>query len=319
MGTSFPAGVVEPSPNRDPVVHGPTTILVVDDSAFDRQLVGQLLDPMKDLRLVFARNAHDGLATIDRESPAVVLTDLVMPDMEGLELVKQVRSQHPQISVILVTAYGSEEVAMEALRAGAANYIPKKRLARDLVPTIRQALSIAAMTRERRRIVRCMVRRESDFVLDNDPELILPLLKLLHEEIAGLNLGDAGCQLQVGIALQEALYNALFHGNLEVSSDLRQEDERLFDALAEERRFVEPYRSRRIRVQVALDRASARFVITDQGPGFDTSIFNLPVQPEDLNRIGGRGLLLIRTFIDQVSFNASGNQITMVKFRTGLD
>ena len=55
--------------------------------------------------------------------------------------------------------------------------------------------------------------------------------------------------------------------------------------------------------------------MADQGPGFDTSIFGRPVAPEDLNRIGGRGLLLIRTFMDQVSFNKSGNEITMVKRR----
>jgi CheY-like chemotaxis protein len=235
--------------------------------------------------------------------------------MEGLELVQRVRAAHPQISVILVTAYGSEEVAMKALRAGAANYIPKKRLTRDLVPTIRHVLSIAAMTRERRRILGCMVRRESAFILDNDPDLVLPLLKLLHEELEGLNLCDQGSQLQVGVALQESLYNAIFHGNLEVSSDLRQEDERLFEALSEERRRCEPYASRRIRVHVQLDRDLARFVVADDGPGFDTSIFSLPVAPEDLNRIGGRGLLLIRTFMDQVSFNQAGNEITMVKFR----
>ena len=51
-----------------------------------------------------------------------------------------------------------------------------------------------------------------------------------------------------------------------------------------------------------LDRDGARFVVADDGPGFDTSIFDRPVMPEDLNRIGGRGLLLIRTFMDQVSF-----------------
>jgi CheY-like chemotaxis protein len=262
---------------------------------------------------VFAKSGHEGLEVIERERPAVILTDLIMPDMEGLELIQQVRARHPQISVILVTAYGSEEVAMQALRAGAANYIPKKRLARDLVPTIRQVLSIATMTRERRRILRCMVRRESAFILENDPELVLPLLKLLHEEIEGLTICDQCGQLQVGVALQEALYNALFHGNLEVSSDLRQEDERLFEAVAEERRGQEPYCLRRIQVQVQLDRDRARFVVTDEGPGFDTAIFNRSVQPEDLNKIGGRGLLLIRTFMDQVSFNESGNQITMVK------
>ena len=123
----------------------------------------------------------------------------------------------------------------------------------------------------------------------------------------------AGCRSR--IALQEALTNALYHGNLEVSTDLRQHDEREFDDLAERRRVQEPYRSRRIRVQVQLDRDAARFVVADDGPGFDTSVFDRPVQPDDLTRIGGRGLLLIRTFMDQVTFNSAGNQITMVKHR----
>jgi anti-sigma regulatory factor (Ser/Thr protein kinase) len=56
--------------------------------------------------------------------------------------------------------------------------------------------------------------------------------------------------------------------------------------------------------------------VSDDGPGFDTAIFDRPVQAEDLNRIGGRGLLLIRTFMDKVSFNTTGNQITMVKYRS---
>ena len=79
---------------------------------------------------------------------------------------------------------------------------------------------------------------------------------------------------------------------------------------------LEPYCSRHIRVQVQLDRDAARFVVADDGPGFDTTLFNRPVEPEDLARIGGRGLLLIRTFMDQVTFNAGGDQITMVKFRS---
>ena len=240
---------------------------------------------------------------------------MVMPDMEGLELIQEVRIRYPHIPVILMTAFGSEEVAMRALRAGAANYIPKKYLARDLAATLRHVLAISGMGRERYRILGSMVRRVSTFVLENDPELIMPLLKLLQEEIDGMGVCDATGQMQVGVALQEALCNALFHGNLEVSSELRQDDSGRFEELAEERRRLSPYRSRRIEVQVYLDRDGVRFVITDDGPGFDTSLFERPVGPEDLGRIGGRGLLLIRTFMDKVSFNRAGNQISMEKLR----
>ena len=64
-----------------------------------------------------------------------------------------------------------------------------------------------------------------------------------------------------------------------------------------------------------LDRDAARFVVGDDGPGFDTGIINRPVATDEISQIGGRGLLLIRTFMDQVSFNKAGNQITMVKYR----
>ncbi len=293
----------------------PTTVLVVDDSPFDRYFIGKLLHSLDDVRVVFAENGRAGLAAVDRESPSVILTDLIMPDMEGLELVQEVRALYPHISVVLMTAYGSEDVAMRALRAGAANYIAKKDLARDLRPTIRQIIALSTNSRERRRILKSMVRRESAFVLGNDPNLIMPLLKLLQEELEGLSLCDATGLLRVGVALQEALVNALYHGNLEVSSDLRQEDEREFDELARTRITLEPYCSRQIRVQVQIDRDGARFVVADEGPGFDTEAFHKPANAEDIGRIGGRGLLLIRTFMDHVSFNSSGNQITMVKSR----
>ena len=76
---------------------------------------------------------------------------------------------------------------------------------------------------------------------------------------------------------------------------------------------MSPYRSRRIRVHVQLDRNAARFVVSDDGPGFDTLLFDRPVDAEDLSRIGGRGLILIRAFMDEVAFNPSGSQISMLK------
>jgi CheY-like chemotaxis protein len=291
-------------------------VLVADDSPLDKELAARLLGPLSELEVCFASNGQEALETIERAAPAVVVADLVMPEIDGLELVRRVRAERPEVPVILMTAYGSEDVAIQALRAGAANYIAKKVLAKELIPTVRQVLTIAEMTRERRRILRSMVRRESAFVLESDPELINPLLKLLQEELEGIGICDTAGQVQIGVALQEALTNALFHGNLEVPTEQLQHDEREFDELACQRRGMEPYRSRRIRVHVQLDRDAARFVVGDDGPGFDTTLVDRPVQPDDLSRLGGRGLLLIRTFMDHVAFNATGSQITMLKFRS---
>jgi hypothetical protein len=128
-----------------------------------------------------------------------------------------------------------------------------------------------------------------------------------------MDLCDSTGRIQMGVVLLEALLNALYHGNLEVSSELRQEDEKRFYALAEERRDKAPYRDRRILVHARVDRQMARFVICDEGPGFDTSSVDRPIEPEDLSRIGGRGLLLIRAFVDEMHHNNLGNEITLVK------
>ncbi len=291
----------------------PTTLLVVDDSEFEHQVIARLLKTVEGLRLIFASGGLQAMETVRRESPHLILTDLIMPDMDGLELVQQVRTHFPSIPLILMTAFGSEEAAMRALRAGAANYIPKKDLARDLTETIQKVLRVSAIDRHRRQLLRYLACRESTFQLDNDPNLITALIDLIQEEINGLGLFDRMGQIRVGIALQEALTNALFHGNLEVSSELREEDEGLFYQRAEARRRQEPYASRQIRVVVRLDGRAVTFIIGDEGPGFDTSRVNQPIEPGDLTTISGRGLLLIRTFMDEVAFNTTGNTITMIK------
>ena len=116
------------------------------------------------------------------------------------------------------------------------------------------------------------------------------------------------------MALHEALLNAIQHGNLEVSSELRQSDaERTFVELTEARRQQAPYRDRHVGVQVRLTPRQAVYVVTDEGGGFNPGSLPDPSDPANLERIGGRGLTLIRTFMDEVRHNEQGNQITMTK------
>jgi CheY-like chemotaxis protein len=294
----------------------PTKILIVDDSVIERWIAGGLVEKRPDLQPVFASNGREALEMILKENPALVLTDLQMPDIDGLNLVEAIRTTHPRIPVILMTAYGSEDIAIQALKAGAASYVPKKSLVGDLLETIDQVLAVAAVDRRRQRVLECLEERRSSFLLGNDPDLIAPLISLLQEDLDGIGFGDETTRTRVGVALQEALSNALYHGNLEVSTDLRQDDEQEYFKLAAQRRAEDPYCRRRILVRAEFDRGEATYVIRDEGPGFDTTILDKPIDPEDLMRVGGRGILLIRTFMDEVVFNEAGNQITLVKRRS---
>ena len=95
-----------------------------------------------------ACNGREGLERIESDRPDFVLTDLQMPEMNGLELVSKIKDRFPNIPVILMTAQGSEEFAAQALRNGAATYVLKRRLAEDLVATIERVIATA---REERR------------------------------------------------------------------------------------------------------------------------------------------------------------------------
>lgn len=160
-------------------------------------------------------------------------------------------------------------------------------------------------------------RIELRFTLNNDLSLIYPLAAYLREQVAAFDLCDGTLKKHVGIALEEALLNALYHGNLELSCDelRRASDELLVHGRAEsifQRQQSLPYRNRRIHVTALVSRHEAEFVIRDEGPGFDYAVCTpLVIDDGELNRPTGRGLLLMYSFMDEVRFNESGNQVTM--------
>lgn len=295
-----------------------TTILVVDDSALDRRKVEGLLrqqDGRGELTILFAGHGREALERMSERLPDLMLTDLQMPEMDGLTLVEESRARYPAVPVILMTGSGSEEIAVAALKAGAAGYVPKRNLARDLAETVDGILALTDAARARQRVLDCLVRAESYFVLDNDTSLIPALVSNLQEQMRRTNFGDEGAQMRVGVAVREALSNAIEHGNLEAPSTLKDADHAAFHRLVEERRSQPPYRERRTHVTVRESADELVVIVRDEGRGFSPDDLPDPTAPENMERAHGRGLLLIRTFVDEVTHNAAGNEITLVKRR----
>ena len=289
-----------------------TRILVVDDDRSQGEEFALLLrNAGSEVRL--ASNGREALTLVRRGLPDVVLTDLDMPEMDGLELVRAIRRDYPALPVILMTAMGTEDAASQALRHGAASYVRKRTLAREVVQTVGSVLAVARSLPKQQRVLDCLTRDDLGFTIDNDPALVPPLIEYLEGIAAMLHPCDPTERLRVGIALNEALFNAIQHGNLELNSDLRQQDGQAFGKLGNERRLLPPYRDRRVRVQAALSRSEAVYVVEDEGPGFDPATVPDPTDPANLERIGGRGLMLIRTFMDEVEHNETGNRITLRK------
>ena len=290
-----------------------TLILVVDDSAVDRRAAGGLLEKTPDWQVIYASTGEEGLAEIERRQPDLVVADLVMPGMNGIELVQAARRQFPSVPVVLLTGKGTEETAVKALQEGAASYLTKRKLAQDLVETVTLVLNAAARDRSDARLMEFMTVLECRFDIDNTLALMPSLVNFLQQSGTRLQLFDEPGRLHVGVALEEALVNAYYHGNLEIDAQLRADDYRAYYDLARTRSQQPPWRHRRIHVWARVTRTEATYVIRDEGPGFDAAAYVPPAHPSDVERPFGRGLLLIHTFMDEVRFNPAGNEVTLIK------
>src|SRR6185436_16672520 len=124
--------------------------------------------------------------------------------------------------------------------------------AHDLIPVLERVLSVGLAEHRRYQVLKGMTRRSSQYVLENDPGLVPPLVAQFREDLIEMGLCDLTGATRAGIALEEALLNAVYHGNLEVSSELRQNGDEAFHQLARERRVLDPYAPRRVRVTARL-------------------------------------------------------------------
>jgi CheY-like chemotaxis protein len=286
-------------------------VLVVDDSVIDLRVASKLLEQDTDWSILCARDGREALGLVESELPDLVVTDLQMPGMDGLQLVETIRAEYPLIPVVLMTAAGSESIAVEALQRGAASYVPKRELAADLVDTVSRLLSSATEQRNRRRLLNFLT--EVAYVLENDLDLISAVVAELRQLFQDRFLLNESEALRFATAIDEALANAYFHGNLNVSSSLREDDAAAYHALATQRRAVPPYRDRRILIRATISREQIAVTVRDEGSGFDPLALPDPTAPGYLDRPCGRGVLLMRSFSDEVSFNDVGNQVTLVK------
>ena len=289
-------------------------ILIVEDSPTQAEQLQGVLEG-SGYETTLAENGTEALKSLAITLPDLLLVDYMMPEMDGLQLISTVRRDFPRIPSILVAAEGSEEIAAEALQCGAAGYIPKRRLNPDLLRTVQKLLGASSTSRYNQQLVGCWATSETQFTLSSSPELLAPLVALYRETMTMLQVADDSTLIRISVALTEALDNALYHGNYELSSDLREGDGSPWREAVKIRRDESPYKDRKIFVQGCITRDEARFTIRDEGPGFDPNSLPVSIDPANLERSSGRGILLMKAFLDEVTFDSTGNQVTLVKRR----
>ncbi len=287
-------------------------ILVVDDTAVDRRLAGGLLESDPTLDVSYAKDVQEALLQISNHLPDLVVTDLQMPEFDGLHLVNEINEKYPELPVVLITAHGSENIAAQALASGAASFVPKSELAASLYETVMYVLSLSRSNSRNRKLMSCARQCDFEFVLDNDIELIEPLVDMIQEIVGSQEILSHKCQVQLGVALENALTNAMFRGNLDMN---REDFPVLSRAAISSRARSEPYCDRRVHFRAQITNDKIEFELRDEGEGFDISQLPDASNPDSFRDGIGRGLVLIQAFMDEVNYQDSGRKLEMKKFR----
>ena len=131
----------------------PITVLLVDDQLdFVSGLSRLLLAEFKDLQILTADGGKKGLAVLAGTAVHLLITDLQMPEMNGLQFMAEVQRLHPATKVIILTGFGTIEKAVEAVRQGAYDFLTKPVAAEQLYRTVGKAVDFIRLERENRRL-----------------------------------------------------------------------------------------------------------------------------------------------------------------------
>src|SRR5690349_19278866 len=156
------------------------SLLVIDDEPHLRETLEELL-ASEGYQVDSAANGEEGIGRLSRRVYDLVLLDAVLPDQSGLEVLQKIRATNPALAVVMITAYGSVERAVEAIRLGATNYITKpwdnERLLAEISTLVRQQ----KLTEENRELKRTLKERYSFSEIVGKSDAMRKVLELVGQ------------------------------------------------------------------------------------------------------------------------------------------
>jgi DNA-binding response OmpR family regulator len=287
-------------------------VLIVDDQEALRSMLARLV-ARAGFEPVEAKDGREAIELFKKLSPVVVVSDVMMPKLDGLALLQEVKRIDRGAAVILMTGLGNEEVLLQALRGGATNFFKKPFNTGELIQEIR---AVAEYRREAARAVLSTPSLEEEtkrFRIPSGDERYFPLINQVALQLPMILPEEEILNLKIGI--EEMIINAVEHGNLGISFAEKAaaiEAGTLRELVAE--RLAGAGGAKSVTVSSRLTRDRFQITVCDEGEGFDWRA--LPgVEAGNLLAFSGRGIFLTKIYFDEVRYNERGNEVTLVKGR----
>jgi two-component system response regulator HydG len=144
------------------------TILIVDDEVSNLDSLERIF-AKEDMRVVRATSGKEAVDVFKRHEVDVVLTDLLMPGMSGTDLLKALRALGPEVEVVMMTAYGTVETAVDAMKEGAYDFVEKPLKKMTIVKTVRKALERRSLVMENRQLRQQITSQRDRTIVGNSP------------------------------------------------------------------------------------------------------------------------------------------------------
>lgn len=292
-------------------------ILLAEDSPTHTALMRSLLE-QESHTVRCVGDGRQAMEALQEETPDLIVTDLRMPEMNGMELVQEIANHHPKIPTVVVTARGSENLAVDALALGAANFVPKNSLRTLLNHVVHATLRMSRADANFEKFTGDLLRPEFSMVLDNQVSSIEPAVLYLIQTLAATRSMDRTRRIRIATATSCALFNAMCFGNLQIKDEetlitrmLSGEESGQDDM--RDRANEKIYRDRFVELKVSIGDDDTRVLVSHNGPGRLTRMIPAPGTPESFELEQCRGLMLITSFMDETKFYSDYSEVVMVK------
>ncbi len=260
-------------------------ILIVEGNA---ELRAVLADALRALGhdVVTAGDRAGAVSRDDLEDFDLIISDLAEYADSGVQIVSELKRQRLFVPIVVSSEEAHHSGIVKAFKLGAANFLRKPYDEAELRGIVEKTLGYKLRFIEDLKVLP-YVREHIEFELPSDISLMNGVLHYIHERVVQLGIINPE-RSNLFIALDEAFANAVKHGN---KGDV----------------------SKIVRITADLSAKEARFTIEDEGEGFNVNDIPDPLDPANLFKTSGRGVLLIYNIMDEVEYNDRGNRLTMVK------
>ncbi|MCA1632561.1 MAG: ATP-binding protein [Acidobacteria bacterium] len=260
-------------------------ILIVDGNT---ELRTVLADALAELGhdVVATGDRSEAVARDDLEDFDLIISDLAEYADSGTQIISELKRKRLLVPIVVSSEEAHQTGVIKAFKLGAANLLRKPYDKEELRSIVEKTLGYKLRFVEDLKVLP-FVRERIEFELPSDLSLMNGVLHYLIERVAALGVIKPD-NSNLFIALDEAFVNAVKHGN-------RSDPHKL------------------VRITADLSSKEARFQIEDEGEGFDINSIPDPLDPANLFKTSGRGVLLIYNIMDQVEYNERGNSLTMIK------